>query len=92
MTRIKALLLCAVAYLRSRLVDDWKHLHKFYSVQVAAVGAALLTAWPQLPDDVKALLPGWLSRAIAYLILAGVVISVSTKQDFRQPPSGGDPQ
>lgn len=78
--------------IRARMVDDWRHLHRFYSVRVAAMGAALLTAWPQLPDDIKALLPGWLTKAIAYLILVGVVVGAATHQDFsgrRPPPAEG---
>ena len=81
------------AALRTRLVDDWKQLYRFYSVRMAALGMTLLTVWPQLPDDVKVLLPGWLTRLIAYVILAGIVIGAATRQNLGgKPPADGGGQ
>jgi len=77
-----------LAAMRARLVDDVRQLHRFYSVRAAAIGAVLLTAWTRLPDDVKALLPGWLSRLIAYAVLLAVVAGAATKQTFKGDANG----
>lgn len=80
----------ALAALKSRLVDDWKHLHRFYSVRAAAIGMVLMYAWPKIPDDIKAAFPTWFTQAVGYLILLGVIAGAATAQNFGgKPPANG---
>jgi hypothetical protein len=90
MDKLKAWLQRARAAVVARLVDDWRHLHRFFSVWAASAGGALLTGWQVIPDDMRSYLPHWLPVVAAYLTLACVVIGVAVKQDFtRRPPNGG---
>ena len=86
---IKSKWLVLAGAVKARLVDDAKHLHKFYSTWAAGAGAVLLTVWPQIPDDVKAMLPGWLVKAAAYAVLIAVVAGAAVKQDFGAKRGGG---
>lgn len=76
-----------IATVRAHLVDDWKQLHKFYSVRAAAAGAVILTAWPEVPDDVKAALPGWVVQGFAYAVLFAAIAGAAVKQDLGKPPA-----
>ncbi len=99
MEKLKALLQRARAAVAARVVDDWRHLHKFYTTWVAAAGTALLSAWDGIPhvwrgipDDVKAAIPPGIVHAMAYIVLLAVVIGAVTRQDFKRrgdPPDGG---
>jgi hypothetical protein len=57
-----------------KLVDNWKRMHRAFSVQAMAAAAAIQGAWPTIPDDLKAALPHgivhWVSIA---LLVAGIV-------------------
>ena len=88
MIMFKAWLLRAKAAIVARLVDDWRHLHRFFSVWAAAAGSALLTGWQVIPDDMRSYLPHWLPTTAAYLTLACVVIGVAVKQDFGRVDGG----
>jgi hypothetical protein len=91
MDKFKAWLQRARAAVAARVVDDWRHLHRFYSVKIAALGAAMLTAWEVMPDKAIAFLPHWIPSVAAYATLIGVIAGVLAKQDFsrRPPPNGG---
>ena len=54
------------ARIRARLIDDLRRAHRFWSVQLSAVGAAFSAAWIALPADTRALVPGaqWIGLAL----------------------------
>ena len=92
MENLKARLQRALAATAARLVDDWKYLHRFFSVRLVALGSALLTAWQMMPDKVVDLLPHWIPVAAAYLTLISIAVGVAVKQDFKgKPPADGGP-
>lgn len=78
------------------LIDDWRRAHKLGSVQVSGAmavifgaGPALLAAWNQMPDDLKAALPtGW-AHWIATAGFVLVLLARLVKFD-RGPQGGGD--
>ena len=56
-----------------KLVDNWRRLHRAFSVQAMALAAAIQGAWPSVPDDLKAVLPHNLVHWISILLLvAGI--------------------
>lgn len=91
MGKIKAWLQRAWAAIAARLVDDWRHLHRFLSVRLALISGSVLTGWEVMPERAIAFLPHWIPVAAAYFTLACFVVCVATKQDFsrRPPPNGG---
>ena len=90
MNGIKTRMAALKAALATRLVDNWKNLHRFYSVWAASIGGGLLTAWQIIPDDMRAYLPHFIPIVAAYVTLICVVIGAATKQDFRgKPPTDG---
>lgn len=58
--------------MRLKLIDEWRHAHRFGSVRLSAamatlfgIGPSVLSAWSDIPDDLKQALPhGW-AQAIA---------------------------
>ncbi|BCA57670.1 DUF7940 domain-containing protein [Sphingomonas sp. HMP6] len=79
------------AWLRARLVDDWTRALKFSSVQMATAGA-LLTAfvqwfpgtatevWNALPQDMRALLPAWLTSTLPVILLVAIALARITRK------------
>lgn len=63
----------------NHLVPGWRKAHKFISVRAAMLQAALLSAWTQVPDDLRQSLPHWLFPALAGFVLivgtAGVMVN-----------------
>ena len=79
------------AWLRVRLIDDWNRAYKYSSVQLAAVGALLAgfvqwfpatatEAWNALPQDLRALLPSWLTSTFPVILLGAIVLARVTKK------------
>lgn len=57
-----------------KLVENWRRMHRAFSVQAMALAAAIQGAWPSIPEDLKAHLPSgivhWVSLA---LLVAGIL-------------------
>lgn len=62
-----------------KLIDEWKKAHTFLSIQIPAVGIALIGAWAAVPDDLKTFLPAGMGKYLALgalaLTMAGRLIS-----------------
>lgn len=67
--------------LRLGLIRDLGRVHKFLSVQVAALSGALVAAWQFVPDDWKQALPADTRTYIAYVGFAAVVLARMIRQD-----------
>ena len=61
-----------------KLVPDWQKAHKWLSVQLAAVAAAIPIAWEYVPSDLKSHIPDeWrpaILAAVAIAIIVGRVV------------------
>ena len=68
-----------------KLIDNWKSAHRMLSVQAMALTAAILGAWPMIPEDLKAALPPhlvhWVSITLLVFGIAGRLVS----QDSMEP-------
>lgn len=62
------------------LIPHWRHAYKFFSLQSAAVQAAVLLTWGTMPDDMKQSLPTWLLPTLAMFVLGVGVVGRMTKQ------------
>lgn len=56
-----------------KLVDDWKRMHKWVSVQCMAVSSSLLAIWPSIPEDLKGKLP---EHLVMYVSVALLVLGI----------------
>lgn len=70
----------------AHLVPQWRHAYKFFSIQSAALQAAVLVTWATLPDDLKQALPPWLLPVIAGFVLVVGVIGRLTHQSENPSP------
>lgn len=77
---LRAARAAAVAWADVHLIPHWRHAYKFFSIQSAALQAAVLVGWAQMPDDLKQALPSWLLPLLAGFVLAVGVIGRMTKQ------------
>ena len=68
------------AWLCARLIDDWHRAYTFSSIRLAAIGALIETfvqafpgtaseVWNAMPQDLRALLPSWLTGSFPILLL-----------------------
>lgn len=56
------------------LIEEWKHGWKLFSVQANVLGATLMGAYSQLPDELKAVVPSKYVLALAGIVfLAGAL-------------------
>ena len=62
-----------IEWIKSKLVPDAKQAWKWFSVQAAAIAAALPLAWPQLPSDFQNAIPGGLITAMSVVSLIAIV-------------------
>jgi|JI8StandDraft_1071087.scaffolds.fasta_scaffold10296_7 hypothetical protein len=59
---------------KPKLIPQWRRAWRMYSVNAMGWGAAMLAAWPAIPEDLKATLsPDWYMRAVAFLLVSGIV-------------------
>ena len=74
------------APIRARLIDDAGRWWRFWSMRLAILGALLESfarwfpdqvrdAWTWLPDDMRALLPGWLTRSVPLALFVAVIVA-----------------
>lgn len=71
------------------LVPHWRHAYRWFSLQAAALQAAVLITWATLPDDMKSALPSWLLPLIAGFVLVVGVVGRMTHQ--KDPPNASAP-
>lgn len=57
-----------------KLVDNWRRLHRTFSVQAMALAAAIQGVWPTIPDDLKAHLPNGLVHWVSVGLLAAGIL------------------
>ncbi|USU06281.1 hypothetical protein NF699_06370 [Sphingomonadaceae bacterium OTU29LAMAA1] len=69
-----------------KLIDGWRQSWRLWSVRLSAIGAvlmgwaaltpdALLQAWNALPDDVQALVPEQVGKAIPFLLFLAALVA-----------------
>lgn len=75
-----------MAWADRRLVPGWRRAYTFFSIQSAALQAAVLVTWATLPDDMKTSLPSWLLPLIAGFVLVVGVIGRLTHQSENPSP------
>lgn len=56
------------------MVDDWKECYRWFSVQLAAVLAALPIVWAGLSDELRAMVPETWHPYVVSAIAIGVII------------------
>lgn len=69
--------------LRDRLVDDWCHAWRWWSVRMTALGGLLMSALamiPVLPVEIQALFPPSVRVAVAGLWVAASIYARVAKQ------------
>lgn len=79
------------AWLRARLIDDWGRAHKFMSMRLAAIGVVIeafvqwfpgtaTEIWNALPQDMRALLPAWLTSSLPIVLLIAIAVARITRK------------
>ena len=74
-----------------KMIENWRHSWRLWSVRVSAAGAivataaaaapdALLSAWQALPTDLQALVPEQLGRWVTPALFAGSLAARLLKQ------------
>lgn len=76
-----------------KLIDEWKKVHTFFSVQAMVVVAAIQATWPAIPEDLKAHIPSFLVNGISITLLALGVVGRVIDQGGTKPadPSNLNP-
>jgi len=72
--------------MKIELVEDWRRAHRWLSVRLMALGVALQSAWPLVPDDVKSHLPSWLFSSLSIGILIAAVAGRLVQQAPKDKP------
>ncbi len=67
------------ARIRARLIDDVRQAHRYWSVRISAIGAALSAAWATLPPDTRMMIPG------APWIGLGLFLAAALSRILHQP-------
>ena len=62
-----------------KLIDNAKAAWRHYSTIALGILTGLGGAWASIPDSVKAALPGWVSQAVAWAIVAVAVFGLGGK-------------
>jgi hypothetical protein len=58
---------------KPRLIPNWRRAWRMFSMQAMGWGAAMLTGWPLIPDDLRATVdPALYMRIAAALLVAGM--------------------
>ncbi|WP_339472391.1 DUF7940 domain-containing protein, partial [Pseudomonas sp. EL_65y_Pfl1_R83] len=79
------------AWLCARLIDDWHRAYTFSSIRLAAIGALIETfvqafpgtaseVWNAMPQDLRALLPSWLTGSFPILLLVAIAVARITRK------------
>ena len=60
--------------LAMKLIEEWRHAWKMFSVQANVIAISLIGAYQALPDDFKHAIPSnWMMGAAAALVAIGTV-------------------
>ncbi|MET0362550.1 MAG: hypothetical protein ABW048_12465 [Sphingobium sp.] len=70
-----------------RLISGWRQAWRLWSVRIAALGAALMSAWPALPPHLLTALP--YADRIAALLFVAVAFARVVAQGANHPPHDG---
>jgi hypothetical protein len=79
------------AWLCARLIDDWHRAYTFSSIRLAAIGALIeafvqafpgtaTEIWNAMPQDLRALLPAWLTGSFQVLLLVAIAFARITRR------------
>lgn len=68
-----------------KLIEDWRQFHKFWSVRLAALAAALPPIWSAIPDDIKNRLPGPTATIGASVIAVAIIVARIIPQQQKGP-------
>jgi hypothetical protein len=70
-----------------RLITGWRQAWRLWSVRIAALGAALMSAWPALPTQLLTALP--YADRLAALMFVAVAFARVVAQGGDHPPHDG---
>ncbi|MES1995566.1 MAG: hypothetical protein V4522_15900 [Pseudomonadota bacterium] len=79
------------AWLCARLIDDWHRAYTFTSIRLAAIGALIeafvqafpgtaTEIWNAMPQDLRALLPSWVTGSFPILLLVAIAVARITRK------------
>jgi len=71
------------ARVRARLIPDARQAHKLWSVRILAAGAALLSAWSEIPAGVREQLP------VPSNVGAGLLVAAAIARILKQGDANG---
>lgn len=78
-----------------KLIDNWRHGWKFWSVRLGLLGVILeladlaniiLPVWSMIPDDVSAMIPDGASKAIGVALCALSLVARFIRQEKLHGP------
>ena len=58
-----------------KLIEGWRQFHRFWSVRLAALAAALPPIWSAIPEDIKHRLPGPTATIGASVIAVAIIVA-----------------
>ena len=63
--------------LKARLIADWRRAYRLWSVRLSALGLAIMSAWPSIPQEVRELIPGqrWIAAAMFAAVILGRLVN-----------------
>ena len=66
---------------KARLIADWRKAYRLWSVRLAAIGLAVMSAWPSIPQEIREQIPGqrWIAAAIFAAVILGRLINQEKK-------------
>lgn len=64
---------------KDRIIADWRKAYRLWSVRLSALGLAVMSAWPSIPQDIRELIPG--QRWIAAIMFAAVILGRLVNQE-----------
>ncbi|MDM4768635.1 hypothetical protein [Solimonas sp. SE-A11] len=68
------------------LVPDWRECYRWFCMHAMLLSIALQGAWLELPDSMKADVPGWLVHAVTIAVLVLGMVGRVVDQVKPTPP------
>lgn len=72
-----------------KLIPNWRHAWRMFSVQAMAIAAAIQAAWPTIPGDLKSAIPAnvvhWVSLVLLVAGIAGRLVQQPSAQTATEP-------
>ena len=69
-----------------KLIPEWRSAHRMLSVQAMTLAAAIQTAWPLIPDDLRAALPPVVPHVVSIVLLLAGIAGRLLQQGIANPP------